>query len=124
MGGCFRTLFQHVFAAAIGAFDLPIPAEGKVDARVPQRPVAAVAGDHGGFDGNDLERFHFHPTSRDFRRTGASLEPLMDPALTPFRADDTHAPIGESTAAHRSPYSAQPAVPAPLRRLNPRPDQG
>jgi ABC-2 type transport system ATP-binding protein len=34
----------------------------------------------------------------------------LDPALTPFPADDTHAPIGESTAAHRKPRDVpQPA---------------
>ena len=54
-----RAFFQHIFAAAIGAFDLPLLAEGKIDARMAQRAIAAVAGDRGGFDRNDLERFHF-----------------------------------------------------------------
>src|SRR5688572_21194336 len=66
----------------------------------------------------------FHPTLGNFRKRGANWEPFVDPALTPFRADDTHAPIGESTAAHHSPNSAQSAIPAPLRRFDPRPDQG
>ena len=38
----------------------------------------------------------------------------MDPALTRFRADDTHAPIGESTAAHRSPIQC-PNTACPAR---------
>jgi hypothetical protein len=63
-----RAFLQHIPAAAIGALDLPIPAEGKIDARVAERPIAAVAGDRGGVDGNDLERFHNLPTLRDFTR--------------------------------------------------------
>src|SRR5688500_14486239 len=66
----------------------------------------------------------FHPTLVNFCKSGAKWKPFVNQALTRLRSDETHAPISESTAAHHSPYSSHSATPAPLRRFDPRPDQG